>query len=283
MNILVLGYGYLGCNIAQGLAKNEKYRITVYSRSIPELPKLPKLSLNFIKGDIKDYEKVGKIIKKSDVIIYAVGISGIENVMANEYEARQGIDDVYEVCKMCNDKQHFIYLSSSSVNNGNPLSLYGEIQQSIEEHIFKFCNFMQHPFSILRIFSPWSIDQPNNMLIGRFLKLAKKGDYLEIWGDGMKIRDFIHIDDIVRLLNLYVEQFANIAILDVGTGVGTKVMDVANMISKRQKFIPDPRKGLEAQVKIVSKESLNKLKLMCNWEPTIFIKDVLPEYVKKYI
>ena len=81
----------------------------------------------------------------------------------------------------------------------------------------------------------------NFSIISKLLECKKKRNSIEIFNDGMSIRDFIHVDDIVqiykKLLNLKESN-----IFDVGTGKGIKIRDIVknlNLPNKNVKFVKE--------------------------------------------
>ena len=67
---------------------------------------------------------------------------------------------------------------------------------------------------------------------------------IEIYG-GDQQRDFIHVDDVCKIIDRAVE--TDYKRLDVGTGVGTSIKDLANMISKNV-ILKEARKEAEHSV-----------------------------------
>jgi UDP-glucose 4-epimerase len=65
-----------------------------------------------------------------------------------------------------------------------------------------------------------------------FLKRATEGLPPVVFGDGVQVRDFVHVSDVVRLNRMCMEQdAANGKIFNVGTGVGTSMVELARLVA----------------------------------------------------
>lgn len=63
----------------------------------------------------------------------------------------------------------------------------------------------------------------------------KNKKYVEIWGSGLSIRDFLFVDDlseaVLNLINLPIKKFSNIDTpLNIGSGIGYKIIEIAKII-----------------------------------------------------
>jgi GDP-L-fucose synthase len=53
---------------------------------------------------------------------------------------------------------------------------------------------------------------------------------VELWGTGTPVREFMYIDDLADALVFLIKEYSNPAPINVGTGEGTMIRDLANMI-----------------------------------------------------
>jgi UDP-glucose 4-epimerase len=102
-----------------------------------------------------------------------------------------------------------------------------------------------------------------------FMRQKQNNDPLTIIGDGSQTRDFVHVTDVVNANILAsqkeVEHYGEV--FNVGTGVGTKIEDVANLISSYQIKIPErPGEVLH------SRADISKIKNVFGWN---YSKNVL--------
>lgn len=85
------------------------------------------------------------------------------------------------------------------------------------------------------IIRPNNIYGPNNYkgVIYHWMKAKKAGETLHIHGDGNQTRDFVHVYDVVDAIvkAMRTNKIIPLSVtLEVGTGVGTKVIDLAKMM-----------------------------------------------------
>ena len=140
------GAGYVGGYLTDYLHKHG-YDVTVYDSLIYEERYLK--DVNFIYGDVRDYEKLSKIIDDFDVVIWLAGIVGDGACAVNpELTISVNVESVKWLVD--NYKGKIIFPSTCSVygiNNDlidetaipNPLSLYASTKLEAEKYIVDNC------------------------------------------------------------------------------------------------------------------------------------------------
>lgn len=94
------------------------------------------------------------------------------------------------------------------------------------------------PVTIVRPFSGYGEDQSENFPFRAFVERARRQeDPFVIWGDGSQVRDFIHVDDIVRL-TLRAAQVIPNSVVNLCTGEPTSLADLARMMCYRAGYAP---------------------------------------------
>lgn len=97
------------------------------------------------------------------------------------------------------------------------------------------------PVTVVRPFSGYGEDQDPEYPFGAFAdRAARRADPFEVWGNGQQVRDFVHVDDVVaavlRLAGLGIDGPVNI-----GTGKGTSMLDLAAMFCQAAGYAPEIR------------------------------------------
>lgn len=110
-----------------------------------------------------------------------------------------------------------------------------------------------------------------------FMNQKNNKQPLTIIGDGYQTRDFVHVSDIVNA-NIFASQ-KDIPtygeVFNVGTGIGTEIREIANLISSYQTFIPErPGEVLH------SRSSIDKIKEKFNWNYSINVLDWIKQQIK---
>ena len=130
-------------------------------------------------------------------------------------------------------------------------------------------------------------DKRNSHVFAALLKkfiIAKKENkkFVEIWGSGKPLREFLHVDDFARAIILASKKYNQSEPLNVGSGMEISILNLAKLISKtinyngKIKFnrrYPDgtPRKILDT----------TKIKKL-GWRPKISLVDGIKQSVKEF-
>jgi len=119
----------------------------------------------------------------------------------------------------------------------HPSSVYGITKQNQEQMVLTVCPTKGIAGVALRyqnVYGPGqSLKNPYTGILSIFSTQIKNGNGINIFEDGKETRDFVHIDDVVHATVLALEkEEANNEAFNVGTGVATDVLTVANELIK---------------------------------------------------
>lgn len=96
------------------------------------------------------------------------------------------------------------------------------------ERMTRAARFQGLHVTVLRPFSGYGEDQSEDFPFGAIVERARRGDPMEVWGTGNQIRDWIHVDDIVKA-GLALDARARDSTVNVCTGIGTSIRQLAWM------------------------------------------------------
>jgi len=109
---------------------------------------------------------------------------------------------------------------------GETFDMYG-MSKLAAECILKYANVKSHIMRPFTIYGPGqSMDYPLPAIIER----AKRGE-CSVWGSGTQVRDWVHIDDALRVFEYLVHREEPI-VLNIGTGIPLTFKEVAQIIYK---------------------------------------------------
>jgi len=119
----------------------------------------------------------------------------------------------------------------------HPSSVYGITKQNQEQLIMTVCptlGIAPVAFRYQNVYGPGqSLKNPYTGILSIFSTQIKNGNTINIFEDGKETRDFVYIDDVVNATILGIENDnANGEVFNVGTGVPTDVITVANSLIK---------------------------------------------------
>ncbi len=175
-----------------------------------------------------------------------------------------------------------IYTSSSSVYGNNelcletdslqPLSLHSSLKIANERLIETFATQNRVDYTITRIFNMYGGDD-HFSIVSKIVNAYREDKTLNIFNNGEATRDFIHINDVVKVYKTILDR-VNAPILNVGRGIE---MSVKELLS----FLKD--NGINIKTKSKARNELKKstanvsklLTIMGSEEEFIKIKEFL--------
>jgi dTDP-L-rhamnose 4-epimerase len=138
-------------------------------------------------------------------------------------------------CPVCNKTVSL--LSTTEDSKIHPTSVYGITKQNQEQMVLTVCKSLGIAavgYRYQNVYGPGqSLSNPYTGILSIFSTRIKNGNSINIFEDGKETRDFVYIDDVVEATLLGLEKDeANNQVYNVGTGVATDVITVANTLSK---------------------------------------------------
>lgn len=234
-----------------------------------------------INRDIRDTELLKKAMKDCDIVIHLAAHTSVVDSWKDPTEYYdnnvKGTSAVVETAIKLG-VQRIIFASSSAVyaSSENPYAA----SKAMCEHLFHVRK-QEIPSIMLRFFNVYGKGQNPNYgtVVPAFIKGIKKGK-ITIYGDGKQTRDFIHVDDVCRLIKTITEtkfgpKSPAFMQLDVGTGKSYSVEELAyilmGLIGKKAKIkYAPPRKEAKH-----SQANTQGIKKMFNFDAQIGLIDGL--------
>ncbi|MGJ1247658.1 MULTISPECIES: NAD-dependent epimerase/dehydratase family protein [unclassified Sphingobacterium] len=167
----------------------------------------------------------------------------------------------------------------------HPSSVYGISKQNQEQMVLTVCptiGIAAVAFRYQNVYGPGqSLKNPYTGILSIFSTQIKNGNGINIFEDGKETRDFVFIDDVVDATILGLEkEAANNQVFNVGTGVPTDVLTVANELKQNY--------GVEVPVTVSGNYRLGdirhnfadliKIKSMLEFEPKVSFKQGLKQF-----
>jgi UDP-glucose 4-epimerase len=119
----------------------------------------------------------------------------------------------------------------SELSLPKPISPYGASKLAGEGYAHAFASAYGLPTVALRfanVYGPWSARKRGAVTI--FLRAIHDGEPIVIYGDGSASRDYLHVDDVARAIELAVtRQVAGGTVLHIASGVETTVQELADL------------------------------------------------------
>jgi dTDP-L-rhamnose 4-epimerase len=180
---------------------------------------------------------VKKVVVASSRAIYGEGkyICKTHGVVYPDARLDENLSkgDFHVHCPFCNEIAKIE--KTDEVSRIAPTSVYGITKQNQEQMVMTVCKSLNIPavaFRYQNVYGPGqSLSNPYTGILSIFsTRMLNKND-INIFEDGLESRDFIFIDDAVEATILGIEKSeANGEVFNVGSGVGTTVLEVAETL-----------------------------------------------------
>ncbi len=301
MDVLITGgMGFVGSHLSKYLS-SQGYEITIYDNfSNSKFQESSDSKIHTIKGDILDYSLLSKSLDGIDVVIHLAAQISVEDSIKNpDITIKINVDGTQTVLDACLKKnvKKFIALSSAAIFGESnilpldensktiPISPYGKSKLDMEKIIINFSKKYEIDSIILRAFNIYGLGQSSQYagVITKFLNQIKENKSLEIFGDGSQTRDFIHIEDLVRCIELSIQNIDEKAgrIYNIGSGQSTSILKLANLClslsDKQQEIIFNSK--IKGEI-MFSETSIEKAKKELGFKPEISLSDGLSKFLK---
>lgn len=237
--------GYIGTNFIK--LYKDKYHIITVDKKVDEN--------NVLKQPPFIFHSI-------DHVVHLAAISGIqqcENDISTTIE-----DNIFTTLFIVNNLRNVPITFASSQAAKDPNNKYALTKRISEDYIKKYAM----RYTILRFANVYG---GNNYLtsktsvVAKFINAYKAGESLVINGYGDQERDFIHVNDICKAIDLSIGKPINDTV-DIGTGIGTSIRCLAEMISDKISSIIDSNAiGIQSNIADVSEaRKLLGFKSQCN-------------------
>jgi dTDP-glucose 4,6-dehydratase len=303
------GAGFIGSNFIRYIIKKYKdYKIInldalTYAGNLDNLKDVNNnQNYSFIKGDISDRELVDRIMKNGiDYIINFAAESHVDksiensnifiktNVMgtqilldvARKYNVKKYIQiSTDEVYGSLGDKGYFTEKTPIAPNNP-----YSASKASADLMVKAYYETYNLPINITRCSNNYGAYQYPEKLIPLMIFYAYENKPLPVYGNGLNIRDWIHVEDHCTAIDSVLHNGQVGEIYNIGANNEKTNLDVVkiilNELGKDHKLISyvDDRLGHDYRYAI----DATKIKTELNWEPTYNFKDGISKTINWYL
>lgn len=185
------------------------------------------------------------------------------------------------------DNQKLELLATDEESKIHPSSVYGITKQNQEQMIMTVCptlGIAPVGFRYQNVYGPGqSLSNPYTGILSIFSTQIRNNNPIQIFEDGKETRDFVFIHDVVAATILGIEKSeANGQVFNVGTGVATDVLEVANSLIKAYEInVPVTVTGKFRLGDIRHNYAdLTKIKTLLGFEPKVYFKEGIEKFSK---
>lgn len=215
------GAGFIGSNLAKSLFEYEHEVFILDNFSTGFKKNLEDVECTLIEGDLKNQETVKRFLLGCDLqYVYHLGAVGsvprsIDNPLLSFENNAVATLNVLEAAR--EKKIPILFSSSSSVYGKNPklpkeeidwlspISPYAAAKLSAEAMCLAYAESFGMEITIFRLFNVYGPKQnPDGAyaaVIPKWIRAAREGKPLQIYGDGEQSRDFTFVNDVTMIMS----------------------------------------------------------------------------------
>lgn len=263
-NILITGgAGFIGSNFVKYLYKKyPSYRLLVldaltYAGSVQNLPEgsFDSKRFEFWYGNVKNADLVDTLVSQSDIVLHFAAESHVTrsiydnlNFFETDVIGTQIVANT--VLKYKHRIERFIHISTSEVygtalapkmdeNHAlNPMSPYASAKCGADRLVYSYWSTYKIPAIIIRPFNNYGPSQHLEKVVPRFITSCLLKEPLTVHGDGLAARDFVHVEDHARALDLAMHARLDTVmgeVINVGSGQHYSILEIAEAVKKIMK------------------------------------------------
>jgi len=286
------GAGFVGATLVRRLAGSGHVVRVLDNYSTGDASYLAGTGAELVEGDIRDDAALGAALAGMDAVIHlaAAGsvVMSVQDPAANFDVNVTGTFRVLDAARRAG-VERIVQASTGGALIGDatppvsefslpkPISPYGASKLAGEGYAYAFAKAYGLRTVALRfanVYGPWMAHKRGAMTL--FFRAIQAGEPIVIYGDGSASRDYTHVDDIARALQLALERdVPGGTVLHIASGVETTVTELARLC-REAAGVPDhpvehrPKRAGEVGRNFAS---YDLAKQMLGYEPSIDRED----------
>lgn len=249
------GCGFIGSNYVRGLLSDrwgsKVERVTVidaltYAGNLANLdPVISDPRLTFVREDIVNQKEITQILEGHDIVVHFAAESHVDRSISGSAEfIRSNVLGTHSMLQASLNAgiTQFLHVSTDevygSISEGSwdeqepllPNSPYAASKASSDLIARSF--FVTHGLDvrITRCSNNFGIYQYPEKVIPLFITNLMEGKKVPLYGDGLNVRDWLHVDDHCRGIQLVIDKGRAGQIYNIGGGTELSNIDLTNMI-----------------------------------------------------
>ncbi len=307
LEVLVTGgAGFIGSNFVHHvLATHPDWHVTTldkltYAGRLENLQgALDDPHHTFVRGDIADAALAGGLVERADLVVHFAAETHVDRSIQGAADfIRTDVFGTYVLLDAARRAPHlrrFVQISTDevygSVAEGSsretdelkPRNPYAASKAAADRLAYSFWATYGVPVCITRASNNYGPRQFPEKIIPLFITNAYEGQPLPLYGDGLNVRDWLHVLDHCRALDVVIENGANGEVYNIGGGnevpnadLTRRILALTGQPSSLVVQVPD-RPGHDRRY------SLDTTKLRrLGWQPTVAFADGLRDTVEWY-
>ena len=254
VDVLVTGgAGFIGSNFVRyALACHEDWHVTTLDKltyagrleNLKDVSDHPRHT--FVRGDVADVNAVKPLVKAAEIVVHFAAETHVDRSLmhAGEFITTDvfGTFVLLEAAREAPGLRRFIQISTDevygSVAQGSsretdelkPRNPYSASKAGADRLAYSYFATFDVPVIITRASNNYGPYQFPEKVIPLFVTNAMDGIPVPLYGDGLQVRDWLHVDDHCRAIDLLIDSGASGEVYNVGGGNHVRNVDLTRRI-----------------------------------------------------
>lgn len=254
VNVLVTGgAGFIGSNFVRyALAVHEDWRVTTLDKltyagrreNLHDVMDSPRHV--FVHGDIVDAPVSGPLVEQSDIVVHFAAETHVDrSIMAAGDFIRTDVEGTWVLLEAARRAAHlsrFIQISTDEVYGSvavgasretdelKPRNPYAASKAGADRLAYSYWATYGLPIIVTRASNNYGPYQFPEKVIPLFVTNAINDIPVPLYGDGKNVRDWLHVDDHCRAIDLLIERGVNGEVYNIGGGNEVMNVDLTHRI-----------------------------------------------------
>lgn len=308
--LVIGGFGFIGVNLTDRLRQLGAC-VTIVTRSRGDhagaAAGAEALGIRVVEGDLRDRDAMGAVVSGQEVVFNLAGQSGAVQSMEDPWTDLdvncRGNLSLLDALRRQNPGAKLIFVSSrlaygrvgpdpvAEDHAPDPLCVHAVHKLAVEQYLKLYGQIYGMAWSAARLTNPYgpgqSPERTTYGIVNRMIHQAIAGHALRVYGDGLQRRDYVYVDDAVAALICMAESpESSSRIYNVGSGVGTPLVDMARSIGAMAggtavEMVAWP--SLAEQIETGDfVADITRIRRELGWEPRVALADGLKRTVAFY-
>jgi dTDP-glucose 4,6-dehydratase len=308
MRILVTGgAGFIGSNYVRRIVDGSLKGVTevivldklTYAGTLKNLESMPRDSFRFIQGDICDESLVSRLVAETDAVVNFAAESHVDRSIADPGSFIEtnvkGTHTLLEATRRAGEKRYLqistdeVYgtIKEGSWSEDYPLlpnSPYSASKASADLITRSYFRTFGLNASVTRCSNNYGPNQFPEKVIPLFITNLMDGKKVPLYGDGLNVRDWLHVDDHCRGIHSVLLNGRPGEIYNIGGGEELTNKELTSIIlnafgkgDESIEYVPD-RLGHDFRYSV----NIKKISSELGYSPQVKFKEGIKETIKWY-
>lgn len=249
--------------------------------------------VQYVIGDVRDPEAASASLAGVDTLIHLAAHGGFVPGSREYYDVNvTGFANLLDVAAVTGSLKRMVIASSQAVYGLGGIDVDEDAARPVTPYaLSKLCSetiAAAQPdvkTTALRFSLTYgprqSATNPYSGIVSLFSQRMRRGAPVVVYEDGKQLRDFVHVTDVARaIVDVLPDRRTFGAVFNVGTGLGTSVLDVVAMLGELWGVEPDvsmPGWFRAGDVRDLVTDTTRMRAL--GWAPWVSVRDGLADYV----